>query len=662
MKKTKTKPSFFNKIHNSQVLYGVARRWGIKLGSSSSPQKSISTAGESNSAPINGEMSKVHSSTSAAIHARPVEIPDPEDILKPSVDLKKKPKGIIRWLKYLPARIRHFFQKLNPPLTPEELEGRDLLRQKIKAEKLMKREAKVYEGKASRKFAQLGESELLASPDPNKPKKVKMVRWDLSTWDENYTKIILSLRTDPKYLPHYVKAARLAKDPDFADDMMTALGHYVKLEADEVATRMTIYRHGRDELPESITVKEVWKAFPQNKPIYTFPVGVGDNSSHHYHDPTEFPHTLICGGTGYGKSNMVNALICWYLYRGLKPSELQFILFDLKRGVEFASYEGLPHLFRDEFIPTGIIEELQDVLPTLYHLQDVRDQRLDLIKKAGLRNFQEYNWSRKPEKRLPALFLIFDEWARIRLTSEVVSARAAPGTSLLKLAKESVDPLLEAVPDREKVLDIQKDFGSKLLKSRAPKHFGLLCENVLSEFTNQSRAAGIFVIVGTQHASKEIIGGSIKTNFPSVIVFNCSAGGSMAALANHSAFGLGIKGRAIFVNQDGESRVQTPLISTAYISGIVHATIAGKPVTLGHLGKLGSGGVGMEEILLYALHNLDGQLDYKKLFELFRGKGVRKTWLMSELQSLQNKEINLGGANYRVMSQGYHSPRRLKRL
>ena len=287
MKKTKSKPSFFNKIHNSQVLYGVARRWGIKLGSSSITQKSTSKASLSQSAPIDGEMSKTHSSISKSIRARPVDIPDPEDILKPSVDLKKKPTGIIRWVKYLPARIKNFFLKLFPPLTPEELEGRDLLRQKIKAEKLMKREARVYGGKASRKFYQLGEGELLASPDPNKPKRLKMVKWDLATWDENYTKIILSLRTDPKYLPRYVKPAQLAKDPDFASDMMTALGQYVKLEADEVATRMTIYRHGRDELPESISVKEVWKCFPQNKPTYTFPVGVGDNSSHHYHDPSE---------------------------------------------------------------------------------------------------------------------------------------------------------------------------------------------------------------------------------------------------------------------------------------------------------------------------------------------------------------------------------------
>lgn len=659
--KTKSKPSFFSKIHNSQVLFSVARRYGIKLGSSSQAQKSTSKASESSSAPIDGEMSRGHSSTSKRIYARSVEIPDPEDILKPSVDLKRKPKGIVRWVKYLPARIKHFWQQLFPPLTPEELEGRNFLREKIKAEKLIKREAHVYEGKASRKFAQLGESELLASPDPNKPKKVKMVKWDMSTWDENFTKIILSLRTDPKYLPHYVKAAKLAKDPDFADDMMTALSHFVKLEADEVATRMTIYRHGRDELPESITVKEVWGKFPQNKPTYVFPIGAGDNSSMHYHDPVEYCHTLICGGTGNGKSNMVNAIICWYLYRGLKPSDINFLLFDLKRGIEFSPYEGLPHLFRDEAIPTGIVEEIGDVLPTLFHMQNIRDQRLDLIKRAGLKNFTEFNWAMKPEKRLPAIFLIFDEWAKIRLTSEVIGARAAPGSTLLKLAKESVEPLLEAGQDKDKVLEIQKDYGTKVLKSKAPRHFGLYCENVLSEFTNLSRAAGIFVILCTQHASKEIVGGLIKTNFPSVIAFSMSSGGSMAALNNQSAFGLGVKGRAIFLNQDGETRVQTPLISTAYISGIVHSAITGKPITLRNLSQLGSGGVGMEEILIYALHNLDGQLDYHKLFELFRSKGVRKTWLMTELKKLENKEVSLSGVNYKISSPGYHSPRKLNR-
>lgn len=645
-------------IHNTQLLVSMSNRRGKKLGSTSQAYSSHSEKAESTSKAIKGKMSKGHSSQSRPVKGKPIEIPV-EDPDKPSTDLRRKPKGIIRWVKYLPGRVRRFWWILNPPLTEDELEGKEELRKLISRTKLVKREAHKYEKLASGKLAQLGERELLNSPSPDKPKRLKLVKWDVAAWDELFTKIILSMRTDPKHLPAYVKISELARDPLYADEMLPTLGHFTKWECDEAGVRLIIFRHGLDGLPPFVNTETMWKRCPENKPPLTVPVGFGDNSSAHFIDPAEYPHLLVTGGTGWGKSNMINQLICFWLWRGIKPADLQLVMFDLKKGMEFASYENLPHLYKDDVIKTGIIEDLEGVLPALHRMQEIRDQRMEQIKRAGYKNFQEFNWGSKPEKRLPAIFLVFDEWAKIRLSRSGFGPRALASTTA-KLAKETVISILRkgAGASNEKLTEIQTEFGNQILKLRQSRHFGLEAEEMLAEFTNLARAAGMYVILSTQHPSREVLTGLIMINFPTRIVLNSSVGGSMAALGTQSAFRLEYKGRAILLDRGEEIKIQTPMISQADINSIVHSAITGEAMS--DLGKMV--GTGIEEVLIYSLHNLDGVLDIQKLYSIFKSKGVRRDWVMNSLKALDGKEINLSGVTYRVKSPGYHVARRLIRV
>ena len=642
-------------VTDTQLLRSMARRRGIILRTISRVFRHSASPTENVASTRNGKMGVDHTSQSTPLHGKRVDIPV-EDPDKPSTDLSRKPKGIIRKLKYLPGKLRHFWQILRPPLTPDQLEALEFSKLEKSRDRLAQKEGRRYGIQTSNKLAQLGMRELLNSPDPNKPRKLKLVRWSMITRDELFTKIVLRMNTNPKHLPAYVRVSELGRDQLYSDELLPTIGHFVKWDSDDYGVTLTIFRHGLDGLPEFVTTEDLWKRCPENKPPLTVAVGFGDNSSTHFIDPAEYPHLLVCGGTGWGKSNTVNQILCFWLYRGITPKELQLVLFDLKKGMEFSSYENLPHLYQDDVVKTGIIEDLEGVLPTLRRMQEVRDVRMERIKKAGYKNFQDYNRGVKQIDRLPAIFLVFDEWAKIRLSRSGMGPMALV-KEVTHLANTTVMDIFKKRlhEDRIKLYDSILDFGKGVLKLRQSKHFGLEAEEMLAEFTNLARAAGMYVILSTQHPSKEVLTGLIMINFPTRIVLNSSVGGSMAALASQGAFGLEYKGRAVLLDRGQETKLQTPYISPDTIKGIVHKAITGQELKR-------TNGVGIEEVLTYSLEHLDGMLEVTKLFQIFKDKKVRKNWLYDNLREAEGQEYILSGTTYRVSPRGNHAARRLIRI
>ncbi len=175
-------------------------------------------------------------------------------------------------------------------------------------------------------------------------------------------------------------------------------------------------------------------------------------------------HVLVAGATGSGKSVCLTALlvslICKY-----SPDEMRLILIDPKK-VEFAIYEGLPHLMINE-----IIADAQKAVTALTWAIKEMERRYDLFQKKTksgtlVNNLDSYNKSlSEDEEKLAKIVIVVDELA-----------------DLMSVAKKDI-------------------------------------EERIQRLTQKARAAGIHLVVATQRPSVDVITGVIKGNLPTRIAF-----------------------------------------------------------------------------------------------------------------------------------------------
>ena len=131
--------------------------------------------------------------------------------------------------------------------------------------------------------------------------------------------------------------------------------------------------------------------------------------------PGHAPHTLVAGTTGSGKSVLIQNLLLDIA--ATNHSDLaQMYVIDPKMGVDYAELRQLPHL-REDIITDQ--ERAGVVLESLLLEMDSRYQR---FASCGARNLRDYNERSSPEHRLPALFVVHDEFAEWMLTDDYKEA------------------------------------------------------------------------------------------------------------------------------------------------------------------------------------------------------------------------------------------------
>lgn len=128
-------------------------------------------------------------------------------------------------------------------------------------------------------------------------------------------------------------------------------------------------------------------------------------------DQLHAPHTLIAGSTGSGKSVLMQNIILSIAATN-RPDQARIILVDPKQGVDYFAFESLPHL------EGGIIDRQEDALTRIGILVEEMDARYLRMRRARAANLRLYNESAEPGDRLPALWLIHDEFAEWMLTEE----------------------------------------------------------------------------------------------------------------------------------------------------------------------------------------------------------------------------------------------------
>jgi len=277
--------------------------------------------------------------------------------------------------------------------------------------------------------------------------------------------------------------------------------------------------------PGIVSLKTIINSDQFQKSNMELPLALGKTISDlpYVVDLTKMPHLLMAGATGQGKSVGLNAIIVSILYKK-HPSQVKLVLVDPKR-VELSLFNKIERHFLAKLpdAEEAIITDTKKVVNTLNSLCIEMEQRLELLKDAGVRNIKEYNEKfvarrlnpQSGHKFLPYIVVIIDEFADLIMTA------------------------------------------------------GKEVETPLQRLAQVARATGIHLVIATQRPSVNIITGTIKANFPARIAFKVTSKiDSRTILDTGGADQLIGKGDMLISNGSDLIRLQCALVGTKEVEEI----------------------------------------------------------------------------------------------
>ncbi len=260
---------------------------------------------------------------------------------------------------------------------------------------------------------------------------------------------------------------KVSKITNLADDIALSLAASgVRIEA-PIPGKSAIGIEIPNEEPSPVPIREVIDTdkFRDFKSKTAFALGKDIGGNCVIADIAQFPHVLIAGATGSGKSVCINSLITSILYKA-KPNEVKMIMVDPKM-VELGVYNGIPHLL----IP--VVTDPKHAAGALNWAVAEMKNRYQMLKDNKVRNIQGFNALMEEkgtsENKLPEIVIIIDELA-----------------DLMMAAKNEV-------------------------------------EDAINSLAALARAAGMYLVIATQRPSVDVITGVIKANVPSRISFAVSS-------------------------------------------------------------------------------------------------------------------------------------------
>ena len=358
-----------------------------------------------------------------------------------------------------------------------------------------------------------------------------------------------------------------------------------------------------DGILSYITYEQVMKHYKQaDHPYLPIPIGVALHKKIDWVMLAHYPHFLIGGTTGDGKSNLINVIICTLISQH-SPEEIQLILIDLKEGLEFQHYEKVPHLLRD------VVTTIPEAAQVMLQIEQLRAERSLQLAEARVKDLDEYNsvMERRGLPRMPRVLVVFDEFAAI---------------------------------DNQFMKDEQKSILASTM-----------------QLTNKGRAAGIHLILCTQRPSVDIVPGNIKDNMPFRI-----AGAMPTQAASSTILGVGdaaslplVKGRMMAMAGSLKWQIQTPHIQKLDIDLALKKSmkwaekidvVAGDKVALPE--AKGSLGFGMDDLLIMVMDSYNGELVFKQLWEQLKDMGlVAHNELHRMCKDLKSEPFEYEGVRYK---------------
>ncbi len=229
----------------------------------------------------------------------------------------------------------------------------------------------------------------------------------------------------------------------------------------------------------------------------------------------DYPHLLVAGHTQSGKSTFLRQFITT-LYLNNQDSE--FVLIDLKEGLEFQLFEKLPR-----------VRVITTVSAAAREMEEVQEALNDRMK-----------------------FLKGHEFKDIDALENFV--REKPDDSNSPLLKRKL---------RRKIIVVDEAADMFVSGSGGKADEIQIGRRVLTQVSRKGRAVGLHLILSTQRPDVQSLDSQVKSNLPGILSFRMSnLHSSMTILDNKRAADLPlIKGRAIW-KQGGEMiEVQTPYLT-----------------------------------------------------------------------------------------------------
>lgn len=359
-----------------------------------------------------------------------------------------------------------------------------------------------------------------------------------------------------------------------------------------------------DGLKNYVSYRDCMERFPHKiKALIPLCVGIAEGLKIQWLNLASFPHMLIAGFTGSGKSNLINSIICT-LITFFSPDEVRLVLVDLKDGVEFASYEQIPHLHGKVIDRTS---GLADILSELQSVMQARNREM----RGRAKTIAEWN-AKYPAKRWPRIICIVDEVASIMNQGEL---------------------------------------------TRQINHS-------LRELTAKGRAPGIHIILSTQRPSVDAIDGSIKVNLAARIVGRMpSHTDSLTVLGTGEAKELAaVPGRMILQIGPDPTPVQTPYIDDSDIIKALKTAMgydAPEPLPVPEAPAAGNQWT-PERIIQLSLKFLDGNIGFIRVWNEIKDEGgLTRSEVRQVIEHIWNMDvIPFEGKEYRI-EKGARGARRL---
>ena len=270
-----------------------------------------------------------------------------------------------------------------------------------------------------------------------------------------------------------------------------------------------------NEIRTNVGLRESIEKLPQGeKYLGNIPFGKDISGELVQANLKDFPHLLVAGATGSGKSIFVHSCIISLLMRNT-PDQLRLVLIDPKK-VEMNFYKEIPHLLCPN------ISDPNQAKVALNKLVDEMERRYNLFEENNVRDIKGFNAFAKEHgiQPLPTIVVFVDEYADLSENCKDVR------TPVVKIAAKA-------------------------------------------------RSAGIHLVIATQRPSVNVIDGVIKANLPTHVALMVSnAFDSSTIIGEGGAESLLGNGDMIVecsaINRQIKPRVQGCFVSEAEISRVTN--------------------------------------------------------------------------------------------